>query len=110
MNSVRSRSIATAVPKKDESDEELSNHSLLSQKQDDKVSVAYDDGDKEKPLLISRRKMKLGVVKARSISSLLGQANNAIGAAESNEVLMKNERKLDRSLIKCFLSIELVYN
>ncbi|KAJ6778653.1 hypothetical protein OIU74_002441 [Salix koriyanagi] len=85
MNSVRSRSIATAVPKKDESDEELSNHSLLSQKQDDKVSVAYDDGDKEKPLLISRRKMKLGVVKARSISSLLGQANNAIGAAESNE-------------------------
>lgn len=92
MNSVRSRSIATTVPKKDES-EEVSSHSLPSQKKeetkgaslDDKVSVAYDEDDKEKPLVISKRKMKLGVVKARSMSSLLGQANNAVGVAENND-------------------------
>jgi hypothetical protein len=53
---------------------------------DDKVSgTAYNEDDKEKPLMISRRKMKFGMVKARSISSLLGQANNAIGVAEDNE-------------------------
>ncbi|KAJ6914425.1 Growth-regulating factor 9 [Populus alba x Populus x berolinensis] len=84
MNSVRSRCIATTVPKK----------VLLSLKKketkgdslDDKVnSAAYNEDDKEKPLMISRRKMKFGMVKARSISSLLGQANNAIGVAEDNE-------------------------
>ncbi|KAG6744871.1 hypothetical protein POTOM_051511 [Populus tomentosa] len=91
MNSVRSRSIASIVPNKDAS-EEVSSHSLPSQKKeetkkaslDDKVSVAYDEDDKEKPLVISKRKMKLGVVKARSMSSLLGQANNAVGVAENN--------------------------
>ncbi|KAJ6864553.1 hypothetical protein NC651_035184 [Populus alba x Populus x berolinensis] len=67
------------IPKKDAS-EEVSSHSLSSQKKeetkraylDDKVSVAYDEDDKEKPLVMSKRKMKLGVVKARSMSSLLG--------------------------------------
>ncbi|KAJ6968188.1 hypothetical protein NC653_036204 [Populus alba x Populus x berolinensis] len=91
MNSVRSRSIASIVPNKDAS-EEVSSHSLPSQKKEEtkrasldyKVSVAYDEDDKEKPLVISKRKMKLGVVKARSMSSLLGQANNAVGVAENN--------------------------
>ncbi|KAF9680718.1 hypothetical protein SADUNF_Sadunf06G0150700 [Salix dunnii] len=98
MNSVRSRSIATTVPKKDEHGA-LSSPSLLSSPEkeetkqgaslDDKVSgAAYnedDQVDKEKPLMISRRKLKLGMVKARSISSLLGQANYPIGVAEDNE-------------------------
>ncbi|XP_061963495.1 uncharacterized protein LOC133688123 isoform X2 [Populus nigra] len=94
MNSVRSRSIATTLPKKDEYAALSSPSLLLSLKKeeskgdslDDKVSVtAYNEDDKEKPLMISRRKMKFGMVKARSISSLLGQANNAIGVAEDNE-------------------------
>jgi len=94
MNSVRSRSIATTVPKKDEYGALSSPSLLLSLKKeetkgdslDDKVSgTAYNEDDKEKPLMISRRKMKFGMVKARSISSLLGQPNNAIGVAEDNE-------------------------
>ncbi|XP_011004845.1 PREDICTED: uncharacterized protein LOC105111232 isoform X2 [Populus euphratica] len=94
MNSVRSRSIATTVPKKDEYGALSSPSLLLSLKEeeikgdslDDKVSgAAYNEDDKEKPLMISRRKMKFGMVKARSISSLLGQANNAMGVAEDNE-------------------------
>ncbi|KAL3569213.1 hypothetical protein D5086_029103, partial [Populus alba] len=45
---------------------------------------SHVNDDKEKPLVISKRKMKLGLVKARSMSSLLGQANNAVGVAENN--------------------------
>ncbi|WCJ34030.1 hypothetical protein M5689_015356 [Euphorbia peplus] len=48
----------------------------------DVVPGSGDDGEEAKvqvqkqPLLVSKRKHKLGMVKARSISSLLGQANN----------------------------------
>ncbi|CAK7342314.1 unnamed protein product [Dovyalis caffra] len=96
MNSVRSRSMATNVSRKDDQSQALSSPSLLSLKKeeskeaslDDKVSGAYneDEDDKEKPLMVSRRKIRLGMVKARSMSSLLGQANNASGVApEHNE-------------------------
>ncbi|KAJ6330673.1 hypothetical protein OIU76_009297 [Salix suchowensis] len=98
MSSVRRRSIATTVPEKDEHGAISSPSLLLSPKKeerkqgaslDEKVRGAAnnedDRDDKEKPLMISRRKLKLGMVKARSISSLLGQANYAIGVAENNE-------------------------
>ncbi|KAG5243808.1 WRC domain-containing protein [Salix suchowensis] len=82
MSSVRRRSIATTVPEKDE-------HGAYRALHYEKVRGAAnnedDRDDKEKPLMISRRKLKLGMVKARSISSLLGQANYAIGVAENNE-------------------------
>ncbi|GKV34535.1 hypothetical protein SLEP1_g59399 [Rubroshorea leprosula] len=92
MNSVRSRSLAstgTTAPEKDNLDHEpLSSSSSL---QDKNVVVIDGDGDQtgntdmddKKPLMTTtmKKKMKLGMVKARSISSLLGQTNNALACA-----------------------------
>lgn len=35
-----------------------------------------DNEEEEKPLMMTKKRMKIGMVKARSISSLLGQTNN----------------------------------
>ncbi|XP_027366150.1 putative uncharacterized protein DDB_G0274405 isoform X2 [Abrus precatorius] len=85
MTSVRNKSIGTTsgAPK---------NMALVSepssQKQTTKCSsVNYDpmdndgeDKDEKKPLMVTKKRMKLGMVKARSISSLLGQTNDEIVA------------------------------
>lgn len=44
-----------------------------------------DDDEEEKPLMIRKKRMKIGMVKARSISSLLGQTNNAVVALNDND-------------------------
>ncbi|KAL4354914.1 hypothetical protein GQ457_06G010870 [Hibiscus cannabinus] len=41
-----------------------------------------ESGDKGKPLMIAKKRVKLGMVKARSMSSLLGQDDNAIAEAD----------------------------
>lgn len=91
MNSVRSRSVASTAPKKAES-RPLSSPSLpLEEKEtkcilsDNKVERENEEGDDKKPLTITKKKTKLGMVKARSISSLLGQGNNGIAVTENNK-------------------------
>jgi hypothetical protein len=93
MSSVRSRSMARTAPKKAES-KPLSSSSLsLEEKETKRVSSDHikldgdpnEDGDHKKPLMIAKKKVKLGMVKARSISSLLGLANNGIAVSESSK-------------------------
>ncbi|KAK8563307.1 hypothetical protein V6N13_007729 [Hibiscus sabdariffa] len=43
-----------------------------------------ESGEKGKPLMIAKKRVKLGMVKARSISSLLGQDDNASAEADDN--------------------------
>ncbi|KAA8516981.1 hypothetical protein F0562_017201 [Nyssa sinensis] len=74
-----------AAPKKDES-ERLSS----SLPQGEKILLHDNDEDDEedekKPLMVTTKKrMKLGMVKARSISSLLGQTNNAVVVVQNNK-------------------------
>ncbi|KAG6770244.1 hypothetical protein POTOM_025920 [Populus tomentosa] len=93
MSSVRSRSMARTAPKKAES-KPLSSSSLsLEEKETKRVSSDHtrldgdpnEDGDHKKPLMIAKKKVKLGMVKARSISSLLGQANYGIAVSEDSK-------------------------
>ncbi|TYH76737.1 hypothetical protein ES332_D04G107500v1 [Gossypium tomentosum] len=42
------------------------------------------EGEDQKPLMMTKKRAKLGMVKARSISSLLGQNDNAIAVADDN--------------------------
>lgn len=78
MTSVRSRSLASSsAPKMDHNSDEAV--PLAPPKMD--IVLHNDDGvveDEKKPVLAVTKKsrMKLGMVKARSISSLLGQTNN----------------------------------
>lgn len=91
MTNVRKRSMATAAPRKDKSQLVSSPSSLLQEEEtkrlslDDKVGGAYEDDDEKKPSVIAKKKTRLGMVKARSISSLLGQSYNAIAVEENNE-------------------------
>lgn len=84
MTSVRSRSLATndniSRKKKEAPPLLLSSSSSLV----DENGAGGDDGkdeeeDDEKPLMRSKKRMKLGMVKARSISSLLGQPVAVLG-------------------------------
>ncbi|KAJ6743071.1 hypothetical protein OIU85_017087 [Salix viminalis] len=85
LSSVRSRSMARTAPKRADS-KPLSSSSLSLEERETKRASSDqskldgdpndDDGDDEKPLMIAKK--KLGTVKARSISSLLGQANYGI--------------------------------
>ncbi|CAL5430803.1 unnamed protein product [Camellia sinensis] len=87
ITSVRSRAVATiattatataSAPKKEDSSlvqEEQLGQRLLD---DDNVD------DEKKPLMITKKRMKLGTVKARSISSLLGQTSNSVVIAPDN--------------------------
>ncbi|KAL6273131.1 hypothetical protein ACE6H2_023823 [Prunus campanulata] len=108
MTSVRSRSMATTTTstttittstasiEKDLKRLSASRSSVESPwKEDTKAAVLLDEhdideakGDRDenggeeegKPLMVKRKRMKLGIVKARSMSSLLGQINSAIAA------------------------------
>jgi len=93
MSSVRSRSMARTAPKKAES-KPLSSSSLsLEEKETKRVSSDHikldgdpnEDGDHKKSLMIAKKKVKLGMVKARSISSLLGQPNYGIAVSEDSK-------------------------
>lgn len=43
------------------------------------------DEDEKKVLMMTKRRMRIGMVKARSLSSLLGQTNNAVAAADNGK-------------------------
>lgn len=54
-------------------------------KEEDKDDEDYSDQEMKKPLLVKKKRMKLGTGKARSLSSLLNQTNNAVlVAADDN--------------------------
>ncbi|QCD97524.1 uncharacterized protein LOC114164867 isoform X2 [Vigna unguiculata] len=83
MTSVRSRSIASTAPKKVHIHHHHSSSSSSSlEKQNLSVAEPFveEEEEEEKPEIITKKRMKLGVVKARSISSLLGQTNTQIAA------------------------------
>ncbi|TKY62529.1 hypothetical protein E2542_SST12387 [Spatholobus suberectus] len=75
MTSVRSRSIASSAPKK----VHHVPHPSSLEKQTESVAEPLGE-DEKKPEIITKKRMKLGMVKARSISSLLGQTNTQIAA------------------------------
>lgn len=81
MTSVRSRSIASTAPKKVHIHHLSSSSSSSLEKQNTSVAEPFGEEEEEKkPEIITKKRMKLGVVKARSISSLLGQTNTQITA------------------------------
>jgi len=81
MTSVRSRSIASTAPKKVHINHPSSSSSSSLEKQNTSVAEPFGEEEEEKkPEIITKKRMKLGVVKARSISSLLGQTNTQITA------------------------------
>lgn len=50
-----------------------------------------DEEEEEKPLMMTKKRMKIGMVKARSISSLLGQTNNvAVVVGNDNDKKMSS--------------------
>ncbi|KAL7197335.1 hypothetical protein ACSBR2_019975 [Camellia fascicularis] len=84
ITSVRSRAMATitttatTAPKKEDS-------SLVQEEQPGQRLLDDDNVvDEKKPLMITKKRMKLGTVKARSISSLLGQTSNSVVIAPDN--------------------------
>ncbi|KAJ1403356.1 WRC domain [Sesbania bispinosa] len=84
MTSVRSRSIATSIAPKKVLDASLSlsvpsASSSSLDKQNNK-----SENDEKKPVIITKKRMKLGMVKARSISSLLGQPNTQVVVSEES--------------------------
>lgn len=82
--SVRNR--PTIAPKEDESVRLSTFAGKLGRKMVDNEDEGEDDDDEEeKPLMIRKKRMKIGMVKARSISSLLGQTNNAVVALNDND-------------------------
>ncbi|KAL2320866.1 hypothetical protein Fmac_029835 [Flemingia macrophylla] len=87
MTSVRSRSLASSAPKKVHHLPHPSPSASSSLEKQIECVVANADHesfveDKKKPeiMTITKKRMKLGMVKARSISSLLGQPNTHIAA------------------------------
>lgn len=106
MTSVRSRSMATTTTSTASIEKELKRLSASRSseespwKEDTKAAVLLDEhdvdeakGDRDenggeeegKPLMVKRKRMKLGIVKARSMSSLLGQTNSAIAAVADED-------------------------
>ncbi|WJX11303.1 hypothetical protein P8452_01929 [Trifolium repens] len=81
MTSVRNKSLAAATSSK--------NHMLISLNEsppiEKKTEFDSKDNDAKKPSTIGKKRMKLGMVKARSMSSLLGQTNNDLAVAENNK-------------------------
>ncbi|XVF11711.1 hypothetical protein REPUB_Repub08aG0051300 [Reevesia pubescens] len=101
MTSVRNRSLSSsnssAAKEKqgnndDRHDQILSNYSSPSQQakqtKHEFIGESGENGNEEhedqKPLMMTKKREKLGMVKARSISSLLGQNDNAIATAGDN--------------------------
>ncbi|OAY43113.1 uncharacterized protein LOC110620726 [Manihot esculenta] len=91
MTSVRSRSMAKTSTTKRETQPLLS--STLPLPREEAKGISFGDkvidsvnGDAEvikKPLMTSKKKQKLGMAKARSINSLLGQSKNATEASQT---------------------------
>ncbi|XVE61273.1 hypothetical protein DITRI_Ditri06bG0026400 [Diplodiscus trichospermus] len=95
MTSVRSRSLASSsnATKKEEKPSNdhqyqtpLSSYTSPSQQakqtKRELLGESGDNGEEQKPLMTTKKRVKLGMVKARSISSLLGQNDNAIAVAD----------------------------
>ena len=90
MTSVRNKSnigfsSTTAAAPDNVVDSALSSNSDLEKKtvyeNDDKL----DNDDEKKPMIIAKKRMKLGMVKARSMISLLGQTDNMVVVDENNK-------------------------
>ncbi|XVF07384.1 hypothetical protein REPUB_Repub06bG0134200 [Reevesia pubescens] len=98
MTSVRNRSLSGSnnaakkeqQPNNDHANQTLSNYSSPSQQaKQTKRELLGESGENggehqedQKPLMMTKKRVKLGVVKARSISSLLGQKDSAIAVAD----------------------------
>ncbi|KAK7355096.1 hypothetical protein VNO80_14341 [Phaseolus coccineus] len=85
MTSVRNKSVGTTsgapksnMPKSESSIEKQTAKS--SSFTEDPLGKDAEHIDEKKPVIVTKRRMKLGMVKARSISSLLGQTNTEIVA------------------------------
>jgi len=86
MTSVRNKSIGTSsgaprsnMPKSEPSSLEKQT-AKSSSFTEDPLRKDAENIDEKKPVIVTKRRMKLGMVKARSISSLLGQTNTEIFA------------------------------
>ncbi|XP_058205778.1 uncharacterized protein LOC131319515 isoform X2 [Rhododendron vialii] len=92
--SVRNHAVATTTiaPKEDESSQLSTFAGKLGQKVVDEEDEDEDnDDEEEKPLMMTKKRMKIGMVKARSISSLLGQTNNvAVVVGNDNDKKMSS--------------------
>ncbi|XP_061346418.1 uncharacterized protein LOC133292054 [Gastrolobium bilobum] len=87
MTSVRSRSIVstTIAPKKLHDHPSVSAASSSSSSLGKQTNKCVTDEKKiNKPLIITKKRMKLGMVKARSMSSLLGQTSTQVTLAHEN--------------------------
>ncbi|KAM5559063.1 hypothetical protein ABKV19_020614 [Rosa sericea] len=99
LNSVRSRSFASSVGSIETKSKQLSKPSCLElpkkeeRKPDMLLEVNHhgedqrhenEHGEEKKPLVVTKKRMKLGIVKARSMSSLLGQTNSATAVDDEN--------------------------
>ncbi|CAJ1967421.1 unnamed protein product [Sphenostylis stenocarpa] len=91
MTSVRNKSIGTSKSsgalksKMPKSEPSLTTKS--STVTEDPLGDDAENIDEKKPVMVTKRRMKLGMVKARSISSLLGQTNTEVVAiAEDNDM------------------------
>ncbi|XP_028789838.1 uncharacterized protein LOC114745839 [Neltuma alba] len=84
ITSVRSRSIPSATTASTKNNDSLSSLCAASSSSSpEKRSICdssgiHNDIDEKKPAVITKKRMKLGMVKARSISSLLGQTNTLV--------------------------------
>jgi hypothetical protein len=92
MTSVRNRSnigfSATTTASNNVVDSALSSNSdleMLEKKTNYGNDDKLDNDDEKKPLIIAKKRMKLGMVKARSMTSLLGQTDNKVVVDENNK-------------------------
>ncbi|XP_058748540.1 uncharacterized protein LOC131621508 [Vicia villosa] len=95
MTSVRNRSIGvsttitTTAPNNDvdrDTSASSSNSDIVRKiaSGNDIVDKLKNDGAEKKPVIMIKKRMKLGMVKARSMSSLLGQTDNKVVIVEEN--------------------------
>ncbi|CAK9148448.1 unnamed protein product [Ilex paraguariensis] len=86
MVSVRNQAMASnpSVLQKDESEKanQMEKRLVADNDEDDDNG---DDDDEEKPLMVRKKRMKLRMVKARSVSSLLSQTDNAVVVADNSK-------------------------
>lgn len=99
LNSVRSRSLASSIGSVESKSKQLSRQSYLELPKDEgcKPDMLLDvnhggedqrqqseHSEEKMPLVVTKKRMKLGTVKARSMSSLLGQMNSATAVEDEN--------------------------
>ncbi|KAI9077319.1 hypothetical protein K1719_040763 [Acacia pycnantha] len=91
ITSVRNRSIPSTTAAATKNNDSLSEPSSSSPEKKSKYdsSGIHNDVDEDKPekkpAVITKKRMKLGMVKARSIRSLLGQTDNLVTLHENNK-------------------------